>query len=159
MPTPQQNRQIQNASTGFFVQRPSTASGNTPLALGPTNLFTISGGRILVRALYGVVTTIIQAQATTVSLIATPTAGSAVSLSNATLDINALEVGGSVSLAATLGATAIKANAGAVIPLQTSIILNAGTINVTFGAASTGAIKWDLAYVPIDVAASVVATA
>lgn len=159
MPTPAQNQQIRNATTGFQVTRPSTASGNTPLALGPTNLFTIAGGRILMVGLYGVVTTIIQAQATTVSIIATPTAGSAVALSNATLDITGLEVGGSISLAATLGATAIKANAGGVIPLQPRIILNAGTINVTFGAASTGAIKWDLLYVALDSAATVVATA
>jgi hypothetical protein len=159
MPTSIQNAQVTRASTGFFVSRPSTASGNTPLAPGPTNLFTIAGGQVLLVYLAGQVTTIIQAQATTTSIIATPTAGSAVSLSNATLDITGLEVGGSITLAATLGAAAIKANAGAVIPLMTKIILNPGTISVTFGAASTGAIKWNLIYVPLDPAASVVATA
>lgn len=159
MPTAIQNGQVTRASLGWLVQRPATASGNTPLALGPTNLFTISGGRVLLRALIGTVTTIIQAQATTIQLIATPTAGTAVNLSNATGDLTGREVGGSVVLGATLGSTAVVANAGANGLVQLNTILQVGTINVTFGAASTGAIKWDMIWTPIDPAGNVVATA
>jgi hypothetical protein len=159
MPTAIQNSQVTRAALGWLTQRPSTASGNTPLATGPTNLFTISGGRVLLRALIGTVTTIIQAQATTIQLIATPTAGTAVSLSNATGDLNAKEVGASVVLGATLGSTAVVANAGGNGLVQLNAILQIGTINVTYGAASTGAVKWDMIWTPIDPAASVVATA
>ena len=159
MPAAIQNSQITRAALGWLVQRPSTASGNTPLATGPTNLFTISGGRVLLRALIGTVTTIIQAQATTIQLIATPTTGTAVNLSNATGDLNAKEVGASVVLGATLGSTAVVANAGANGLVQLNAILQIGTVNVTFGAASTGAVKWDMIWTPIDPAANVVATA
>jgi hypothetical protein len=159
MPTAIQNSQITRASLGWLTQRPGTASGNGPLALGPTNLFTISGGRILLRALIGTVTTIIQAQATTIQLIATPTAGTAVNLSNATLDLTGKEVGASIVLGATLGSTAVAGNAGGNGLVQLNTILQVGTINVTYGAASTGAIKWDMIWTPIDPAASVVATA
>lgn len=159
MPTSVQNGQVVRATSGFLVSRPSTASGNTPLATGPTNLFTITGGRILLVALIGTVTTAIQAQATTVKFISTPTAGTAVDLSNATGDVNGKEVGATVVLGATLGSTAVVANAGANIVGQGKFLLAAGNINVTFGAASTGAIKYDLVYVPIDPAATVAATA
>ena len=159
MPTPTQNAQVVHATTGFLVSRASTATGNTPLATGPTNLFTIAGGRILVVALVGTVTTIIQGQATTVQLISTPTAGTAVNLSNSTGDLNGKEVGATVTLGATLGSTAVVANAGANVIGQGKYVLAAGTINVTFGAASTGAVKWDLLYVPLDLAASVTAAA
>lgn len=159
MPTPVQGAQVVRATTGFQVTRPSTASGNTPLATGPTNLFTITGGRILLVALIGTVATAIQAQATTVKFISTPTAGTAVDLSNATGDVNGKEVGATVTLGATLGSTAVVANAGANVLGQGKYVLAAGTINVTFGAASTGAIKYDLIYIPLDAAAVVTATA
>lgn len=159
MPTSVQNQQIQRATLGWLVSRPSTASGNTPLATGPTNLFTVSGGRVLLIALIGTVTTVIQAQATTTKFISTPTAGSAVDLSNATLDLTGAEVGATVTLGATLGATAVKGNAGANTLGQGRYIIEPGNINVTFGAASTGAIKYDLVYVPLDAGAQVAATA
>lgn len=159
MPTPAQNTQIRNATTGFQTVRPSTASGNTPLAASATTLFTVAGGRILIISLVGQVTTVIQAQATTVQFISTPTTGSAVNLSNATGDLNALQVGGTVALASTLGGTAVVANAGANVIAQPKILVPVGNITVTMGAASTGALKYELIWVAYDSGASVTAGA
>jgi len=89
------SQDVRTIAGGINVSRaaanlPQTAAGN---------LFAVSGGRILLVALVGEVTTIIQAQATTVKLTSTPTTGSAIDLSAATTDINALEVGGRLTLA------------------------------------------------------------
>jgi hypothetical protein len=123
-----------------------------------TAYFTVAGGRVLLLAMIGEVTTIIQAQATTVQLIATPTTGTAVNLSNATGDINGKEVGSTIALATTLGGTLVVNSAGAtVLPLVNSFVVRTGTIDFKTGASSTGATKWSLFYVPLDDGASVVA--
>ena len=111
------------------------------------NLFTITGGRVIVVALYGEVTTVIQSQSTTVQLVSTPTAlGSAVNLSSTGLDVNALEVGGHISLPATpASGTALNSASGGYINLTAArLMVPPGVISVSYGAASTGAIKWDL---------------
>lgn len=156
------NAQVRLIEAGILVSRPSTASGNTPLTTGGLNLFTITGGRILMRSLVGEVTTVIQAQATTVKFTSTPTTGSAIDLSTATADINALEVGGRISpanppAAATI-ATKTLAGYTNIGPFVWTL-LPIGSLSVTFGAASTGALKYDLLYVPYDIGAQVVATA
>jgi hypothetical protein len=151
------NADIRTLTSGILVSRASTASGNTPLANSATTIFTVSGGRILLKYLVGTVTTVIQSQATTVQFISTPTAGTAVNLSNSTGDLNGKEVGASVTLATTLGGTAVVNNHGANVLAQPPHIVDIGNITVTMGAASTGALKYDLIYVPLDAAAQVVA--
>ena len=128
---------------------------------GGVNLFTITGGRVIVVVLYGEVTTVIQSQSTTVQLVSTPTAlGSAVNLSSTGLDVNALEVGGHISLPATpASGTALNSASGGYINLTAArLMVPPGVISVSSnGAASTGAIKWDLVYVPYDAGATVAA--
>lgn len=155
------NASVRLIEKGILVSRPSTASGNTPLTTGGLNLFTVSGGRILLRAIVGEVTTVIQAQATTVKMTSTPTTGSAIDLSAATTDINALEVGGRITLAnPPAAATAlVKTLAGYTDLPNVDAVVPPGQISITYGAASTGALKFDLFYVPLDVGAQVVATA
>lgn len=127
-------------------------------ATAQTPYFTVAGGRVLITAMIGEVTTAVQAQATTVQLIATPTSGTAVNLSNATGDVNAKEVGATIALATTLGGTLVVNNAGAtVLPLVNGFVVRTGTIDFKTGATSTGATKWSLFYVPIDAGATVVA--
>lgn len=143
-----------------MVSRPSTASGNTPLAASATTLFTVSGGRILLKYLVGTVTTAIQAQATTTQLIATPSTGSATNLSNSTADLTGAAVNNTVSLGAALG-TAVLGTAGALLLVEVPVLITAtatitNAISVTFGAASTGALKWDMIYVPLDTGSQVV---
>jgi len=139
---------------GLKVDRAAAALPQT----AQTPYFTVTGGRILITNLIGEVTTAIQAQATTVQLIATPTSGTAVVLSNATGDINGKEVGSTIALAATLGGTLVVNNAGAtVLPLANLFVVRTGTIDFKTIASSTGATRWSLFYVPLDDGAAVVA--
>lgn len=140
---------------GLLVSR---ATATLP-ATTSQNLFTIAGGRILLLALVGEVTTIIQAQSTTVKVTSTPSAGSAIDMSSTGADINALEVGGRISLANPPAAASAltKTNAGYTNLQSVQTIVPAGTISYTTGATSTGSIKWDLFYVPYDAAATVAA--
>src|SRR5258707_11372885 len=93
-----QGSQLRTIQYGIKVDK---AAVNLP-ATATQSLFTITGGRILVVALISEVTTIIQAQACLVKYVSTPTAGSAVDMCIATAaDINALEVGGHLTLPTT----------------------------------------------------------
>lgn len=124
-------------------------------ALG--NLFTVAGGRVMVNLLIGQVTTIIQAQATTIKVTATPTVGTAGDLS-ATVDCNGLEVGGLLTLIGTFGTALGKQNAfGAQGMNLVPTIVAAGSIGITTGATSTGSIKWSIFYHPLDDGAYIVA--
>ena len=155
MTTTIQNSAVRLISEGILVQR---ATATLP-ATTSQNIFTISGGRILLVALIGEVTTAIQAQSTTVKVTSTPTTGSAIDMSAATTDINALEIGGRITLAnPPAAATAlVKTNAGYTDLPGVRTIVPIGTISYTTGATSTGSIKWDLIYIPYDTAATVVA--
>jgi hypothetical protein len=149
-----QNKDVRLIAAGIAVSRATATLPQT----AQSSIFTISGGRILVVALVGEVTTAIQAQATTVQLIGTPTSGTAVNLTNATGDVNGKEIGATVTLPTTLGGTAAVNNAGGnITPSATWLLLHPGTIDLKTVASSTGSVKWDLLYIPLDTAASVVA--
>lgn len=150
-----QGAQLRLITQGTIVSR---ATATLP-ATTSQNIFTVSGGRVLLLFLVGEVTTIIQAQATTVKVTSTPTTGSAIDMSSTGTDINALEVGGRIALAnPPAAATAlVKTNAGYTNLQGVRTIVPAGTISYTTGATSTGSIKWDLIYVPLDTGASVAA--
>lgn len=149
------NADVRTISAGILVSR---ATATLP-ATAAQNIFTISGGRILLVSLVGEVTTIIQAQSTTVKVTSTPTTGSAIDMSSTGGDINALEVGGRISLAnPPAAATAlVKTNAGYTNLSAVFTVVPPGSISYTTGATSTGSLKWDLIYVPLDNGAQVVA--
>lgn len=148
-------KDVRTIAAGILVSR---ATATLP-ATTSQNIFTISGGRILLVSLVGEVTTVIQAQSTTVKVTATPTTGSAIDMSSTGADVNALEVGGRIALAnPPAAATAlVKTNAGYTNLPAVRTIVPIGTISYTTGATSTGSIKWDLIYVPLDAGAQVVA--
>ncbi len=121
------------------------------------NIFTIAGGRVMVTCLVGEVTTIIQAQATTLKVTSVPTIGTAVDVT-ATLDINAFEVG-AILVAEGDGTALIGAAAGAgFAPALNALpfIIPIGVLRIATGATSTGATKWDIWYFPLDEGAVVV---
>jgi hypothetical protein len=126
---------------------PATATGT---------IFTVSGGRIYVTSLVGVVTTIIQAQATVTKLVATPTTGTVNDLT-ATVDLTGLVVGGLVAATGLAGDALVKSTGGGVSALRNPIVVAIGAIGVNTAATSTGAIQWSLTYVPYDDGATVVA--
>ena len=120
------------------------------------NIFTIAGGRVLLVCLLGEVTTIIQAQVNNLKVTSAPTTGTAVDLAS-NLDINGKEAG-TLLLAELDGTALVGANAGAGMsgigpPFA---IVPIGVIRIETSATNTGATKWDLWYVPIDIGASVV---
>jgi hypothetical protein len=136
---------------GYPVER-ATAS----IAGGGTqHLFAVSGGRVAVKSLVGEVTTIIQVQATTAKITATPTTGSAVDLC-ANSDITGKEAGSLFSIAG-LAATALIINLAGASQIQHSpVVVAIGYIDLILGAASTGYIKWQIRYMPIDPGARIV---
>ena len=148
---------VRAIADGILVAK---AANTSPLVTGSTvNLFTISGGRILLVSLVGEVTTIIQAQATVVQFISTPSAGSVINLSGNTTDLTGLEVGGRITLGNPPAAATqvVKTNAGYTNLTNQWSLLPVGTIGVTYGAASTGAIKYEMTYIPYDNGAVVAA--
>lgn len=149
-----QNKDVRLMAAGITVSRAAASLPQT----AQSAIFNITGGRILVVALVGEVTTAIQAQATTVQLIGTPTSGTAVNLTNSTGDVNGKEVGATVTLPTTLGGTAVVNNAGGnITPSATWLLLHPGTLDLKTGASSTGQAKWDLLYIPLDNGAQVTA--
>jgi hypothetical protein len=133
--------------------RADKASATLP-ASGDQTIFTVTGGRVAVCLLFGEVTTIIQAQATTLKVTSTPTVGTAVDLT-ATLDINAKEAG-TLLLVEGDGTALVGANAGAALSAigNNRMIIPTGIIKITTGATSTGATKWTCYWVPLDDGAS-----
>lgn len=153
MPTPAQNTQIRNASLGFVTSRatntlPQTATGN---------IFVVSGGRILVAAVVGEVTTVLGGTVTTLSIGSTPTVGSAANtlLGTATA-VTSLAVGGKIYSASSGGVVVDTAGAGGV-QQAARILVPVGNITITTSANDTGSVKWDLLWAALDPGASVVA--
>lgn len=140
-----------SVSWGFRVDKAAATLPGT----GNQTIFTVAGGRIAINLLLGEVTTVIQAQATTLKVTSVPTVGTAVDLT-ATLDINAKEVG-TLLLVEGDGTALIGLNAGAAYSSlgRPVLIVPAGIIRITTGATSTGATKWAMWYVPLDDGATV----
>lgn len=125
------------------------------------NLFTVSGGRVIVTGMVGQVTTLTGATATTVSIGLTPTTGTANNTGLATATaVTSREVGTlmSVSDASPDGALVVGANAGAAVSYGgLDQVVQPGTITWTTSATDTGAVSWTLTYIVLDDGASVVA--
>lgn len=138
-----------------FGQATDRATGALP-ATAAASLFTIAGGRIALMAIVGEVTTIIQAQATTLKLTSTPTVGTAVDLC-ATVDMSGKEVGTLLGITGLFSDAMVAANAGAGIMPRNPIVIPVGNIRWTTGATSTGSVKWRLFWLPLDAGATVTA--
>ncbi len=147
------NKDVRTIAAGIKVSRATATLPAT--ALGA--IFTVSGGRIMIKSLVGLVTTIIQAQACTVKVTSTPTVGTAVDLSAVSASISGLEVGGQFSLPAAAATALQTGNAGAILTGLSSWVVPAGSIGITTSATNTGSVAWDLIYVPLDDGAQVVA--
>lgn len=140
------------ALLGLKVDRTSA----TLPASTTTTYFTISVGRVLLLALVGEVTTVVQAQATTFKLTSTPTTGTAVDVC-ATVDLNGKEAGTLLGITGLPSDAMVATNAGLTTGFKQQLILPIGNLRATTVATSTGATKWSLFYVPIDDGATVVA--
>lgn len=140
------------ANFGTRVERATAAIPQT--ATG--SLFTVTGGRIIVTSFIGEVTTAIQAQATTLKIVATPTVGAVNDLSG-TVDLASLAAGGLIGLTGLAGDAAVKSTGGGISNLRNPIVVAVGAIGATTGASSTGSVKWVLTYIALDTGAAVAA--
>lgn len=137
----------QATAAGAGIALPASTTGQ---------LFRVRGGRVLVKALIGEVTTVIQTQADNVKVSvkkldnASAAVGTAVDVC-ANVDVTAMAVGshyfvegdGTAGVLSTAGAILVGPNSGWWIAEQ-------GEIYLTASATNTGAVKWDLYYQPLD---------
>ena len=119
------------------------------------DIFTISGGRVLVTSLTGEVTTVVQSQACNLSVVHVTTVGGDITLASV-VEINADEAG-TLYVVEGDGTALVPQSSGAVLNSSGSgpMILAEGTINITTSATNTGATAWELWYWPLDSGASV----
>jgi len=135
------------------VQRVTTALPATTTDA----IFTVSGGRVLVQALIGEVTTVIQTQACNLKVTINPTTGTSGDVA-ADLNISADEVGALYLVAGDGSALDGGTAGGAFVAAGSSVtpfVVPIGTLDITTSATNTGSIKWDLWYTPLDEAAYV----
>ncbi len=119
------------------------------------DIFTVSGGRVLVTSLTGEVTTVVQAQVCNLSVVHVTTVGGDITLAS-TVDINADEAG-TLYVVEGDGTALVPQSSGVVLWSAGSgpMILAEGTMNITTSATNTGATAWELWYWPLDSGASV----
>ncbi len=126
------------------------------------SIFTITGGKILVRGIYGEVVVAIGAVANATKIKFTGTNPVATTDLCATLDINA-KASGSVFTIVGVVATAMKSTTNnLVVPADNiaapGLVLGSGAIKVDCaGSSVTGTVKWTLVYDIIDSGANVAA--
>jgi len=154
---PSTQSRIADINLGIRVDKAAIAIAG----ISTKDIFTVVGGRVLVRALIGEVTVAIQAQANAAKFRSTPTVGAVADMC-ATGETNNMAVGGMISLPGTSIATAAHVTSttavGAVPACNTAgIIVPAGTIGFNTAADNTGSMKFTLWYVPLDDGAYVVA--
>jgi hypothetical protein len=142
---------------GIYGTRVSRATAALPQTTTST-LFTVTG-KVLVTALWGEVTTVIQTQADNTKLQFDPTDAGATQDLCAVLDITADAVGTMYSITGT-PATAMQDALNFVSPdkmLARPLLLKPGAILLNCAASNTGSVKWDLVYVPLENGAAVAA--
>ena len=139
------------------VEKPD---GTVPL--GDDDLFTISGGPILVTNFFGLVKTWIGATVSTCTIqhaVTTPAADVALSTAVA---IETDAAGTSYYITSAALGVFTPVTAGSIIQATAMLpwILTVGTLQATFSAANTtGAIRWFLVYTPLSQFSRVVAAA
>ena len=138
---------------GVPVDRAAAALPQTVAAA----IFNIIGGRVAILSIIGEVTTVIQTQANATKLVHNPTDAGASQDLCATVDITADAVGTMYSITGT-PATALQDALNFLSPnktLPSPLILKAGTIELNCAGSNTGAVKWQVRYLPIDEGAHV----
>jgi hypothetical protein len=145
---------LRTIDLGILVTRPAANLPQTTTA----NIFTITGGRIMMTSLIGLVTTVLGATATNLKVSSIPTVGTAGDIA-ANLAVASLEKGALLTLSTTLGGALVgsaASNSFAAIRAS-SLVIPAGALAVVTSASNTGQIQWDMLYFPIDTGASVTA--
>jgi len=137
-------------------QRVTRATATLPQGTAGT-LFNVTGGRVLIVALVGEVTTAIQNQANDTKIVFDPTATGASQDLCAVLNIANDAVGEMYTISGTVS-DAMRSDLLIGNPvLGAPIIVSEGAINLDCAASNTGSVAWDLWYLPMDTGATVAA--
>lgn len=148
-----QGSQLRTLDSGLLVTRPAS---NLPQT-GTTNIYTVTGGRILLTGLVGLVTTVFGATVTNLKVRSIPTTGTAGDIAANVLVTNK-EVGTLLALNTTVGGALVSTSSyGAIGMAATPLIIPVGSLAMVTDASNTGQIQWDLTWIPFDDGASVVA--
>jgi hypothetical protein len=140
-----EGKSVRKVVEGIAVERATALPPQT----ATENLFTVAGGRVLLKQIIGEVTTAIGNVANNTNLSFNPTDGAAGNMC-AVLDIDNDAVGTVYGITGTV-ATAMQDSVNVLLAQATPHILKPGTIDLICAANSvTGAIKWTVIYVPID---------
>jgi hypothetical protein len=146
------NADVRTIRSGILVSRTAAALPSSTLG----NIFTISGGRILIVALTGIVsTTLSGTNSTTVGVTPTAAGNTSAPAALSSAGIIPVTVGCVVSSKLDGGAMVVTPAGSLIAP--TPYCALAGVITITTASTVTGTVQWDLIYVPYDVAAQVVA--
>ena len=148
--SPSTRQRVADINLGIRVDR---ATANMTNGL---DLFTVSGGRVLVNLILGEVTTIIETKTVNFKLQANPTTGTTNDMS-ANVDLSAKEAGTLISIAGTAGTATQTGSSGSVRAQDAAMVVATGTIAATVGDTHTGSVKWSLWYIPLDDGAYVTA--
>ncbi len=141
------------ATLGKIVERPTAALPQTT----DEALFTISGGPIILQAIWGRVTTVIQTQANNTKLKYNPDDTGADQDLCAVLNITADPVGEVYSITGTVGDAMVSDLLIGNVVLASPILLYPGAIELDCAASNTGSVEWGLIYTEAAVGASVAA--
>lgn len=155
------NADVRTIQQGIQVARPTSL-----VAQSLTSMFTISGGRALIRALYAKLTIATDASnATTITLGFTATEGAGANIANAIAASSIVgvvrEVGThwclNTAVPLTFGALNIGATAATPLAMHQPFLLGPGVITYTGGVGvNPGSAAWYLVYVPLDAGTQVV---
>ena len=147
---------LSDLSKAIAGNRVTTAAANLPQTTDAA-LFTISGGPVIITALWGEVTTVIQTQLNNAKLKFNPTATGADQDLCAVLNITGDPVGEIYSITGTVGDALASDLLVGNVYLQDPLFLSEGSIELDCSASNTGQVKWGLFYIPAENGATVVA--
>ncbi len=136
--------------------RVSKASATVPQST-TQDIFTVRGGRVLVKALIGEVTTAIGAGTTPDLSVSINPSGSGTTKVIASDVVIASDEVGTLYSAEGDGSALLESSSGFVTTaLGNGFILSPGTVLITTTESTAGATKWDMYFVPLDPGANVV---
>lgn len=134
---------------GQLGNRVERASATLPQTPDDEALFSISGGRIMLTAIIGEVTVVIETQACDTKLKFNPTATGADQDLCGVLDITADAVGEMYTITGIV-ANAMRSDLLIGQAMTNHLILSEGDIEIDCAANNTGEVAWTLFYYPID---------
>lgn len=156
-----QGDQIRALLLGVRVQKATVSAPQSTSAA----IFNVTGGKVAITSIVGEVTTVIGGTTVSYNVTYTKSGGSAVDLCAATVcTSDAVGTLYSVSTGVATDLLSAQTITGTEAPnvtfaqlLRQPIIVDAGSVNWKTSASTTGAVTWNLTYIPYDNGAAVAA--